>query len=131
MLYRDVFEIKTESGKFYDITEKIALILKQSQIPDGICNIFLPSTTAGLLINENDRMLIEDYKRFLESLAPDDMLYQHPENAESHLRASIFSQNLTIPIVNGKLSLGTWQHIILWEFDRVQRDRKIIVTIIY
>ena len=131
MLYRDVFELKTETNKFYDITDKIANIIKQSRIADGICNIFLPATTAGLLINENDRMLIEDYRRLLEDLAPDGRLYQHPENAQSHLKAAIFSQNVTVPITNGKMALGTWQNIILWEFDETSRDRKIIVTIIY
>jgi len=131
MLYRDFFEIKTETGNFYDITKQISDMVKKSKAEDGLCNIFVPATTAGLMINENDRMLLEDFRRLFKSLAPDNKLYQHPENAQSHLRASMLSQNLSIPIANGKLLLGVWQSIILWEFDVRARERKIIMTVIY
>jgi secondary thiamine-phosphate synthase enzyme len=129
MIYRDVIELKTEQDKFYNITDKISEIVKKSKTKDGVCNIFLPATTAGLMINENDRMLVEDFRRLFRALVPEDKLYQHPENAHSHLRASMLTQNLTIPVVDSRLALGTWQSILLWEFDVTNRERKIIINI--
>ena len=131
MLFRDIIELKTETNNFYNITDDVSGVLKKSKIRDGLCNIFVSATTAGMLINEDDRMLIEDFKRLLNSLAPETRLYQHPENAQSHLKASMMSQNITVPVADGRLALGTWQNILLWEFDTKPRERKIIVTVIY
>jgi secondary thiamine-phosphate synthase enzyme len=83
------------------------------------------------MINENNKMLFEDMRHVFDSVAPKDKLYQHPDNAFSHIKASMLSQNLTIPIANGKLLMGEWQSILLWEFDVRSRERKIIVTIAY
>jgi secondary thiamine-phosphate synthase enzyme len=91
--------------------------------------VFVKGTTAGLLINENNRMLVEDFHRLLTELAPEDRMYQHPENAHSHLRASLLNNNLTIPIANNELFFGTWQSILMFEFDVAPREREIIVTI--
>jgi len=130
MLYRDYFEFRTKKGiDFFDITEKISKIVEDSKIQEGLCNIFFEGTTGGLMINENNKMLIEDFKDYFESLASESKLYHHPTNAFSHIRASMVRQNLTIPIANGKLILGEWQSIIFWEFDITPRKRRIIVTI--
>jgi secondary thiamine-phosphate synthase enzyme len=129
MIYREFVEMETETGKIYDLTKKIRPIVEQCLIKEGICNVFLTGTTAGLMINENNRMLLEDLKRLFELMAPDGKLYNHPDNAHSHIRASMLTQQLTIPIVNGRLELGEWQAIMLWEFDVRKRDRRIVVTI--
>ena len=131
MLYRDFFELETETNNFYNITDRITEIIKKSSLQDGLCNIFLPSTTAGLMINENDRMLNEDFRRVFNELAPETRLYFHPENAQSHIRASLLTQNITLSFANGKLLLGTWQNILLWEFDLKPRQRKVVVTLVY
>ncbi len=129
MLYRDVIKLATKTDNFYDVTKQVAEIVAKSGLQDGLCNIFIRGTTASLLINENDRMLVEDFRKTLEKLVPTDHLYQHPDNAQSHLRASMLHVDLTIPISNGKLILGSWQNILLWEFDVRPRDREIIVTV--
>lgn len=129
MLYRDIIKIKTKTDGFYDITKDVASIVSKSGVKDGLCNIFVEGTTAALLLNENDRMLIEDFRKVLEGLIPTDHLYQHPDNAQSHLRASMLHQDLTIPVSNGKLTMGTWQSILLFEFDVRPREREIIVTV--
>ncbi len=130
MLYRDVLEYKTKTQEKRDITKDVQELVDKYGVKDGICNIFIQSTTAGLMINEDDRMLIADIEKMLDRIAPTDKLYQHPENAYSHIRAAIFKNNLNIPIAGGKLLLGTWQNIMLWEFDVKERERTVVVTII-
>jgi secondary thiamine-phosphate synthase enzyme len=129
MIYRDIIEIETETNKIYDLTKHIKSIVENCLIKEGLCNVFLTATTAGLMINENDKMLYHDLQRLFELMAPEDKLYNHPDNAHSHIRASMLSQHLTIPLINGKLEMGEWQAILLWEFDVKKRERKVVVTI--
>src|SRR3989344_316623 len=129
MIYRDVIKISTETGNFYDITKQVAEMVEKSGAADGLCNIFIKGTTASLMINENDRMLVEDFRKTLEKLIPDEHMYQPPDNAQSHLRASMLHMDLTIPVSNAKMILGNWQNILLWEFDVRPRDREIVITV--
>ncbi len=131
MLYRDVLVIETTTGtSLYDITGGIELVIQKSKIGEGLCNIFLSGTTAGILINEHEHLLVEDFKRFYKYMADDEKLYSHPANAMSHLRASVVGNEKTIPVAGGKLLLGQWQRVMLWEFDVTARKREIVVTII-
>jgi len=129
MIYRDVIYLHTKTDGFYEITEQVGKIIEASRIRDGLCNIFVKGTTAGVLLNENDRMLVEDFRKLLASMAPDNHLYQHPENARSHLRAAMIGNNVTLPVADGKPLVGTWQNILLLEFDLVNREREVVVTI--
>lgn len=129
MLYRDVIEIQTEPQKFYDITQHVSAIVAKSKVKDGLCHVFIQHTTAALWLNENDRLLLEDIRRLLEAMAPEKKIYQHPDNAYSHLRASLLRAECTLPVANGSLALGTWQSLMLWEFDTDKRTRKIVVTV--
>ncbi len=130
VLFRDTVEIETKKGISYeDITGRIVDIAGSCKIQEGLCNVFLPSTTAGLMLNENDRMLIEDFKRFFHAV-DEKKLYSHPSNAFSHLRANLLRSEITIPVSNRKLLLGRWQSIILWEFDAQERKREIVISVI-
>ena len=129
MLFREVITLETEKNKYYDITDKIIEIVNKCQVEEGFCNIFVPATTAGFIINENDRMLIEDFRMLLDKIAPEDKSYSHQSNAFSHLRAAITRNETTIPISKGELVLGTWQSIMFWEFDVNPRTRKVIITV--
>jgi secondary thiamine-phosphate synthase enzyme len=130
MIFRDVLEYKTKSEERLDITKDVQAVVEKYSIQEGLCNIFLKGTTAALTINEDDMMLMADIKKMLARIAPPDKFYQHPENAHSHLRSILMNNCLSIPIANGKLLLGTWQSILLWEFDVEERDRMIVVTMI-
>ncbi len=130
MLYRDVLEYTTKPGGRHDITKDVQEIIEKYEIRDGLCNIFVKGTTAGLMINEDDRMLMADVEKLLSRLAPEDKLYQHPTNAHSHLRSIMLSTNLSVPIADGKLLLGRWQSVLLWEFDVEERKRTIVVTMV-
>jgi len=131
MLYRDAIELETKKGtSFIDITQQLRDIVENCKIKEGVCNIFLPATTAGLYLNEKDRMLLEDFKKHFSSHVGEKKMYHHSGNAFSHMRASMLRNDLTLPVSNGKLILGAWQSILLWEFDTESRNRSVIVTII-
>ena len=129
MLFRDMLTVETEEKRFYDITKQINEIVAKSGIKDGLCHVFVQSTTSALWLNENDRLLVEDIKRLLAELAPSDRIYQHPDNAHSHLRATMLKNEHTIPVANGRLAMGTWQSLLLWNFDTRKRERKIVVSV--
>jgi len=130
MFYREILNIETEKGiSLEEITEQIDNVVKKSGFHEGICHVFLTSTTSGLMINENDAMLLGDFKRFFEELIDENKLYNHASNAFSHLRASLLKTDLKFPIANSSLVLGEWQSIFLWEFDNKPRTRSIIVTV--
>ena len=130
VLFRDTIEVETKNGmSFVDITDQVVKLVYDCKIEEGICNIFLPGTTAGLMVNENDRMLIEDFKRFFRTI-DEKKLYSHPSNAFSHLRANLLRAEVTIPVSNRKLLLGKWQSIFVWEFDVEPRKRELIISVV-
>ena len=129
MIYRDLIKIKTEKDGVYDVTKQVAAAIEKSKVKEGLCNVFLRCTTAGLVLNENDRMLIEDFRKTLGRLVSDEHIYQHPDNAPTHLRAALLGAQMTIPVSEGKLIIGNWQSIMLFELDIQSRDREIIVTV--
>ena len=130
MIFRDSFEIKIETLNYVDITKEVENIVQKSKIVQGICHVFLPGTTAGIMSNEMDQFLMEDFKRLFRELVDEKRMYAHPDNSYSHIRASMLSTEKSFPVSANKLMLGTWQSILLWEFDVTSRTRKIIVTLI-
>mgnify|MGYP001596331474 CR=1 FL=1 len=129
MIFRDSFEVQTKILNYANITKEIQQIVEKSKIKEGICHLFLPATTAGIMVNEMDHFLIEDFKRFFREIASEERMYAHTDNAHSHIRAAMLSQSISFPVSRGKIMLGAWQSILLWEFDIKDRKRKIIITI--
>lgn len=118
-----------------DITDQVSEIVKNSGIKDGIVTIFVPGSTAGVSTIEYEPNLVEDLERIMERIAPSDMEYKHKEtwgddNGKSHVRATLVGPSLTIPFKNGKLFLGTWQQVVIMDFDVPARRREIILQII-
>ena len=130
------FKIKTRGfNDIIDITDQISDLVKKSEVNDGICLISCPGATTGITTIEADPNLLEDFKEFLEKIIPSDRTYRHDEtwgdkNASSHIRSALIKPFLTVPIEDGKLILGTWQQIVLIDFDNRPRERQIIVKII-
>ena len=119
---------KTE---FIDITSEVNEIVRKENVQEGVCVIFCPHTTAGLVINENaDFSVRKDIISSLQRLIPEDEVYSHLEgNSPAHIKSSILGNSLTVFIENKKLKLGTWQGIFFCEFDG-PRSRKIWVKIL-
>lgn len=132
-MYRNVFELKTdERVGILDITQEVKYILEKSGIKNGLVNVYSRHSTSGIVINENESGLVEDYKETLLELIPSDKNYKHNKidnNADSHVRSFFIGSSQTIPLDRGRLDLGTWQSIFFVELDG-PRSRKITVTVI-
>jgi len=125
-------DIKTNSQKeFQEITGKIKSIIEESGIKNGVCYIFVPHTTAGILINEHaDPSVVEDIGTQLGEIVPQKKNYRHTEgNSPAHIKASLTGDSRTLFIEGGKLVLGTWQGIFFCEFDG-PRNRNVLVKLI-
>lgn len=118
-----------------DITDKVADIIKDSEIKSGIVTVFVPGSTGGLTTVEYEPGLIKDLKDIFEEMFPYKKNWAHNAtwgdgNGASHIRASFLGPSITIPFVDGEMTLGTWQQIIFIDFDTRSRTRKLIVQII-
>ncbi|HOC52458.1 MAG TPA: secondary thiamine-phosphate synthase enzyme YjbQ [Caldisericia bacterium] len=126
--------IRIKSKKRVDaieITDYVRNIIKSFGVKDGICILYVPHTTAGIIINENaDPNVIEDILDRLSEFAKENLNYKHLEgNADSHIKSSITSSSVNLIIENGELMLGTWQGVFFLEFDG-PRERKIYCKIL-
>lgn len=136
MIFSSAINIKTKREiEITDITPKVSDIIKKSNLTTGIVCLFVPGSTGTLTTIEYEPGLLKDMPAAVERLFPKDIEYKHHEtwhdyNGHSHIRASFIGPSLTIPIKDGKLTLGTWQQIVFIEFDVRPRDRKIEVQII-
>ena len=118
-----------------DITAKFKEQIRAANMRSGAATLFVNGSTAALTTIEHEPGLIKDLKEFLEKYIPSDRRYHHDDrwgddNGFSHLRATLFGPSLAIPIVDGAPSLGTWQQVILMDFDNRSRSREIIVQLI-
>lgn len=129
MIYFSEIRVKTKPKEFYVLTEKVKEVVENSEVENGFCLLFLPSTTSFILLQEDCDLLKEDFKKLFEKLASEKEIYAHPDNAHSHLLTGIFGRERIIPIKDGILDLGTWQDIILYEADVKPRERVIKVII--
>ena len=121
----------TERYQLVDITDQIEKLVSESKIKEGICLVFVPHSTAAVILTENEEGLKNDWLRVLQKQV-EGLNFKHnqiDDNADSHILAGILGQGKTIPIENGKLIRGTWQQIFLVELDG-PRERKIVVKII-
>jgi secondary thiamine-phosphate synthase enzyme len=129
---------------FIDITEEVKKFVKEeSQIKNGFINIQTLHTTAAIILNENEPLLLEDIKKNLERLSPGNIKYKHDDfttrtvnmcpdecaNGRSHCKAIYLPVNITLNLIDGKIQLGQWQSIMLLELDR-SRSRKVQIQVI-
>jgi len=129
----DTIHKKTKGqGDFIDISSDVRACLKSSGLTEGAVTVFVIGSTAGVTTLEYEPGLIKDMRRIYEQLAPRDENYAHhdtwgDDNGSSHIRAALQGCSLNIPFASKKLFLGTWQQIVLAEFDTRPRDRKLVV----
>jgi len=125
------FNVSTEKRyQLIDITEKVEKIVEKSLIKEGLVLVFVPHSTAGILLTENEEGLKEDFLKVFEKMVKGiDFLHnQIDDNGDSHILAGIVGQGRILPIENGRLFRGTWQQIFLAEFDG-PRTREVIVEV--
>ena len=124
------FSLNTPAEGFIDITGQVRKIVASGNVQNGLCQIFVPHTTAGVTINENaDPDVVTDMLAALGKIVPD-LHYRHSEgNSPAHVKSSLVGCSITVPISEGRLSLGTWQGIYFCEFDG-PRTRKVWVQLV-
>jgi secondary thiamine-phosphate synthase enzyme len=132
------FVIRTdERVELKSITREIAAFVEQAPIRDGIVHVSSLHTTAGLMMNEVQGALLSDVTNMFEQVIPSTVYYKHNDpllsdcdrrNADAHLRAVVVGHSVSIPIIDGKLKLGTWQNVLLTEFDG-PNNRKVHIQV--
>lgn len=118
-----------------DITHKVEITLKDSGITSGIVTVFVPGSTAGITTIEYESGAIKDFQKAIERIAPKNIHYDHDArwgdgNGYSHIRAALLGPSITVPFSSSRLLLGTWQQIVLVDFDNRSRRREVILQII-
>jgi secondary thiamine-phosphate synthase enzyme len=135
-VYRDKIKVKTRGlCSINDITFDVARIVEASKIAQGICCVAVIGSTAAISTIEYEPGLLLDLPRLMEKLIPSDLAYEHDKtwhdfNGFSHLRSFLVKTSITVPFDHGKLDLGTWQQIILIDFDNRERNREIVVQLV-
>lgn len=130
------FNVRTKGHTdILDISNEVKKILAESGMAEGNLLVFVPGSTAGVTTIEFEPGLLHDYPAFFEKIIPSDVKYRHNEtwhdgNGHSHVRAALQGASLQVPFSKGKLLVGTWQQIILVDFDARPRERKVIVQLI-
>lgn len=126
-------EIETFGKGLVEITSLVGAAAAESGIAEGLCTVFVRHTSASLVIQENaDPAAVHDLENWLERLVPEnDPLFTHtdegPDDMPSHIRSALTASSLSIPIDGGKLTLGTWQGIFLWEHRSAPKRRRLII----
>jgi len=134
--YKTTLEISTRGKRLHDVTETVRAQLGEWGVQEGMCFLFLPHTSASLVVSENwDPTARADLEAFMERLVPErDSWYTHdlegPDDATSHIRAMLTDTSLTIPVDDGNLSLGTWQGIYIFEHRAHLHRRKVLMRVL-
>ena len=131
-------EIKVPSKGFcdiIDISKRVEEVLKKSGISNGLITISVPGSTAGITTIEFEPGLIDDLKTAMEKLAPSNVSYSHDKtwgdgNGFSHVRAALLGASRSFPVKDGSIILGTWQQIVVMDFDNGPRNRRVIIQML-
>jgi len=134
-LSQGTLEIQTKPKSFLDITSQVQNSVANSNIQNGVCHLFIKHTSASLVIQENyDPSVRQDFEAIFSKLAPENFPYVHnmegKDDMPAHIRSALTSTSETVPVVNGKLSLGTWQGIYVWEHRDQTHKRKVMVSMV-
>jgi secondary thiamine-phosphate synthase enzyme len=134
-VHHSQLEVRTNGKGTYEITDEVQEKIDKSGVRNGVVTIFVQHTSCSLTMMENAAPAARrDVERFFEQLVPEDADYEHddegPDDMPSHIRMVLTRSSETVPIVDGKMQLGTWQGIFLFEHRRDAQRRKVSVTII-
>ena len=117
-----------------DITDEVKKLVNLSTITRGLCVVYVPHASAAVTINENaDPNLPDDIIKFINKLVPEHDNYEHDkidDNAAAHIKSTLVGASKAIPILNGELTLGTWQNIFFCEFDGPRKGRRVVVQVL-
>ena len=134
-MVRQQLHVRTSRKGLVDISSLVQAVVDESGYREGMCNVFIHHTSASLIINENaDPNVLRDLEAWMERAVVDgDSLFLHreegPDDMSAHVRAALTATSLLIPVAAGRLALGVWQGVFLWEHRRAGSERKISVSV--
>jgi secondary thiamine-phosphate synthase enzyme len=133
-VHSETLQVRTKGKGTYEITDEVAKIVRQSEIANGTVTVFVRHTSCSLIVMENAAPAARrDLEKFFERLVPEDGDYEHDDegadDSTSHIRMVLTRTSEVVPIADGKLQLGTWQGIFLFEHRRAPHHREIVVTV--
>jgi len=134
-MHREEVQLSTQGeSDIHDLTEAVRGAVTRSGTAEGIAHVFTPGATAGVTTIEFEPGCVADLKAALERMAPRESEYEHNRrwgdgNGFSHVRAALLGPSLSVPIAGGAPVLGTWQQIILVDFDNKPRERRVVITV--
>jgi secondary thiamine-phosphate synthase enzyme len=134
IVHQRALEIPTRGRGFTDATREVGAVVEESGVTVGLCSVFVQHTSASLIIQENaDPAVLRDLARWMERLAPESGSYEHdaegPDDMPGHLRSAVTRSGEVVPVTAGRLALGTWQAIYLWEHRAAPHRRRLVVTV--
>ncbi len=131
--FKGTIAVKTHGKGMYDITDAVHACLRGFEMQEGMCHLYIPHTSASLVINENyDPTARQDMETFMEKLVPESQPWMRHtleggDDSSSHLRSIMGSTSLSIPVDDGRLSLGDWQGIYLFEHRQFKQNRQVLI----
>jgi secondary thiamine-phosphate synthase enzyme len=134
--HAETLTVATTGRGTFDISDQVERVVRAAGVGDGLCNVFLHHTSASLILCENaDPAVRSDLERFARRLVPDgDPLFQHtaegPDDMPAHVRAVLTQSSLCLPVAGGRLALGTWQGVYLWEHRLSAHRRSVTVSVL-
>ena len=134
-MFQEELVIETWGRGSVEITEQVAAAVDASDVDDGLCHLFIRHTSASLIVNENaDPAVLQDLETFMRDLVPDgDPRFRHtaegPDDMPAHIRSILTQTDLSIPVRGGRLALGTWQGIYLWEHRAAPHRRTVLISV--
>ena len=137
MIHQESFEVPTRGRALLDVTARVAQVVTHSKILAGTCTLFQRHTSASLVVQENASAAVQrDLQRWIESVAPERPTFgawehddEGPDDMPAHARAAILKTSEVVPVEGGRLALGTWQAIYLWEHRTAPHRRTVHVTV--
>lgn len=133
--YSSTVQIETQGhNDVHDLTDRAEEALRSSGVQEGVMLVFTPGSTAGVTTIEFESGAVDDLKKAIERLVPEKQHYAHDArwgdgNGFSHVRAALLGPSLSVPVTHGRLLLGTWQQIVLIDFDNRPRSRDVVFTV--
>ena len=135
MTFSEMITVDTKGfSDVIDLTERVLSVVKRSKIENGLVTVFCPGSTGALTTIEYEPGVLRDLQRAIEKIVPSNVPYEHDRrwgdgNGFSHVRAALMKPSLTVPLIEGRLTLGTWQQIVFIDFDNRDRRRNLVVHV--
>jgi secondary thiamine-phosphate synthase enzyme len=133
-VHQRTLSIATRGRGLTDVTAEVARVVADAKVDVGLCTVFIRHTSASLVIQENaDPAVLRDLERWMARLAPESADYEHddegPDDMPGHLRAAVTRTSEAVPVMGGRLALGTWQALYVWEHRAQPHTRQIVVHV--